>query len=168
MKKLFLVAITILVAFAFSACTSTEKTTEELLTQKKGWVLTSATSVPAFVPFEGAPNVDLFKSFFYECELDDINIYKVGGDMMLNYGKDICTGQTGKEEFLGKWKFIEGKEDVIQTYLTAYYDDKGNYDPLEAKIASISETNLTLVIPIFEYRKVDPTYTFTLSYKVAK
>jgi hypothetical protein len=94
----------LIVAFAFTACDKEkpEKTVEELLTQTKGWVLTSATSLPAFVPLEGAPNEDLFKSFFEECELDDINIFKTNKDMVLNYGKELCDGQSGKETTLGR------------------------------------------------------------------
>jgi hypothetical protein len=173
MKKTFLAAMALIVAFAFTftACNKAEeeKTTEELLTQTKGWVLTSGTSFPAFVPIEGEPSEDLFKSFFEECELDDINIFKPNRDLVLNYGKELCDGQSGKETTLGRWKFIEDKVDVIQFYLAAYYDDNGNYEPLEAKIIKIDENTLQLRIPIYEYVKsVEPQYHFTLTYKVAK
>jgi len=176
-KTLFaLMALTLVCAIALSSCTKKEEETEpvpptktELLTQVKGWVLTSATSVPAFVPNVGTPNEDLFESFFEECEIDDINIFKTNGDMVIKYGGTLCAGQTGAEEFLGKWKFIEGKEDVIQFYLLAYYEDNGNYSPLEAKIVNINETTLQLRVPIYESKKkVDPTYQFILSYKVAQ
>ena len=171
MKKTFfaLMALTLVCAITLSSCKKTEeKTMEELLTQSKGWVLTSATSVPKFEPISGTPDEDLFKVFFEKCELDDINIFKPNKDMVLNYGKEVCSGQTGKEEFMGKWKFIDGKDDVIQFYLIAYYDDAGNYTPLEAKIVNIDESTMQLRVPIYETRSVDPKYQFILTYKVAK
>ena len=177
-KTLFaLMALTLVCAIALSSCSKKEEDKEEpvpptkteLLTQVKGWVLTSATSVPKFEPLTGDPDEDLFKSFFEECEIDDINIFKPNNDMVLKYGGKLCDGQTGTEEFLGKWKFIEGKEDVIQFYLVAYFEDNGNYSPLEAKIVNISETSLQLRVPIFEHKKsVEPKYQFLLTYQVAQ
>ena len=176
-KTLFaLMALTLVCAITLSSCTKKEeekeeptpKTKTELLTQVKGWVLTSATSIPAFEPLAGTPNEDLFKAFFEECEIDDINIFKTNGDMVLKYGGKLCAGQTGNEENLGKWQFIGDKEETLQFYLIAYYEDNGNYTPLEAKIVDLSETSLKLRVPIYEYRSADPKYQFTLTYKVAE
>ena len=168
-KTLFaLMALTLVCAIALSSCKKDpeevvpEPTKEELLTQEKGWFLVSATSYPKYVPLEGEPNEDLRIVFFYPCELDDINYFKPNKDMVRGFGALLCDGEVGQEETLGKWKFIS--DEVLQFYLPAYFDENGNYEPLEAKIITLNETTLQLRVPIYEYRNVEPTYQFTLKY----
>ena len=180
MKKTFLAAMALIVAFAFTSCDKpVTPTNTDLLTQKSGWVLTSATSEPAFVPIEGDPSKDLFKSFFFDCEIDDINYFKLENkEHTLNAGKDGKTydleaedcAKSTKDITLGKWKFINDKETVLQFYLAAYYDEKtGNYEALEAEIVTLDANTLQLSVPIYEYTKsLEPQYHFTLTYTKAK
>ena len=185
MKKLIFAAIAI-IAFAFTACENPDELTRtELLTQKKGWVLTSATSVPAYTNSHGITDENLFKSYFDECELDDILYFTTGGST-LNFGKNTCDYNDGKDMTLGEWRFT-GSEEVLVFHLPYFVDNDDFMVRLEGKINILNENTLTLRIPIADIdndaaksskrgsivvssmdSKVDPKYQFTLTYKVAK
>jgi len=185
MKKLFLVAITILIAFAFTACKNEEKTKEELLCQKKGWLLFSATSNPAFTNIAGVSNQNLFVSFFEACELDDILYFYDNKSSVLNFGKLICDWDEGKDISLGNWRLLKNDE-VLEFHLPYFFNDDDTFYTLEAKIIALDENTMTLGMDINYDNGVDPTkgkikndrgikgfrsvvdYYFTFTYKVAK
>jgi len=187
MKKTFLATMALIVAFAFTACDKPVPTNEELLTQKKGWELSTATSYPPYTNLDGETSEDLTKVYFLECELDDILYFYTTKGSTMNFGKEICDDQQGKEVSLGNWKFVGEKEEVLEFHLPYFLDDNDNYALLEAKVQVLDENTLTLRIPItFEDNptksfkrsrvvksnmngvKADPQYQFTFTYKIAK
>ena len=186
MKKTFLAAMALIVAFAFSACETPEPTKEELLTQKKGWTMLTATSIPAYENLKtGVINENLFVSFFYPCELDDILYFNTDKSSFMNFGKLICEGEEGDKVSLGNWKFIKNDE-VLEFHLPFLFDENDNFALLEGKIVVLDENTLQLRIPVtFEDNpakssnrmgrvvktlpansKVDPQYQFTINYRV--
>ncbi|MCL2245741.1 MAG: hypothetical protein FWC10_01325 [Lentimicrobiaceae bacterium] len=190
MKKMFLAVCTAIISLAFLAtsCPRDEKTPDELIVQKKGWELQTATSVPAYTNFAGVTNENLLVSFFEDCEKDDILYFYDTKSSMMNLGKTICDWNADKKEIsLGNWKFrsiTDNKADVLEFHLPYFTDDKDNFALLEAKVVNLDENTLTLRIPIsfdenpaksFNGRrvvktnsKVDPQYQFTFIYKIAK
>jgi len=186
MKKMFLAVLAALVVFSFLSCDKEPKTKTELLTQNKGWELYTATSIPAFLNKDGVSDENLKKSFFWECELDDILHFYENGSSIMNHGKVICDGQSGKETSLGNWRLIKDEE-VLEFYLPYFYNDDDTFYRLEGKIVTIDENTLQVRLPI-EYDNGVPStksgkivndrgmtgtrsitnYEFILTYKVAK
>jgi len=152
MKKLLLVATTILVAFAFTSCDPVEKTKEELLKQKNGWIISQATCSPDYqLNNDEWCDTDLLNGgFFYVCEKDDIYYFKDDNSFMRNFGKDKCSGEDGKEENMGRWALQE-KDTWVQFYMTAYYDNANEeYFKLRGIIKELDATTLRLEVPIDE------------------
>ena len=173
MKKMFLAVLTAMIAFSFLACTK-EKSVEEMLTQKKGWELTTATCSPAYKLWSGATTTNLFEGYISSCELDDVMIFDPNYAQILDLGKDLCTDQSGKQLALGVWKLID--DDHLDLYLPYYPGFL-----LHAYILKIDDEALKLQInfdeddevPATAYRgpkdsKTVRNYTFDLTYKVAK
>jgi len=189
MKKTFLAAMALIVAFAFTSCEDSQKTREELLTQKKGWELQTATSFPKYTNFDGESSEDLTQVFFLECELDDILEFNTDKSSFMNFGKLVCEGETEKKVSLGNWK-LKDNDQVLEFHLPYFFDANDNFALLEAKVQVLDENTLTLRIPItfeepapeksFSLResrrikphnastKSEPQYQFTFTYKVAK
>jgi hypothetical protein len=177
MKKLFLVAITILIACAFTACTTDDKTIEEKLTQKKGWIITQATCSPDYRLNNGEwCGTDLLNGgFFFACEKDDIYYFKENKSFIRDFGKDKCTGETAKEENMGTWALLEN-DTWVRFYMTAYYDfDNEEYFKLKGIIKELDDTTLRLEVPIDETSEITKKFrgdvypykgTFYLTFKV--
>jgi len=184
MKKTLIAAIALLIAFVFTACPKPVLTNEDNLTQKKGWELYTATSIPAFTNTDGVTSEDLTKSYFYECELDDILYFYTNKSSILNYGKESCEEEVGKDVSLGNWQFIKNEE-VLEFHLP-YFFDGDHFALLEGKIVVLDENTLSLRIPLkfvddpaksgtfvvnkrgLKGIKDDAEYQFTLTYKIAK
>ena len=139
----------IAIAVLFTACPVVEKDQEELLTQKKGWTMLTATSDRAYTNFDGISSENLFVSFFYECELDDILHFDINKSSKMDFGKDICDDQTGKEVGLGNWKFKSEK--VLEYHLPYFFDDNDNFALLEGAVVVLDETTLTIRVPVEFY-----------------
>jgi hypothetical protein len=107
MKKMFLAVLTAIIAFSFLACEKTDKTNEEMLTTKKGWVMTAATSNPPYIMSDGsgAAYPDLYKNVFEKYELDDIYTYATVADGQALKVDPKTIGAYGyqKIETLGIW-----------------------------------------------------------------
>jgi hypothetical protein len=183
MKKTLLAAIALLIAFLFTACPVVEPTKEDLLTQKNGWELVSATSIPPYENSDGVTGENLFEVYFDECELDDILYFYANKSSELNLGKKQCDWDGDlKIKPLGLWAFKENYE-VLEFHLPYFVDANDKMIELEAKVI-VSETALTLRIPLkfadtpakgkrrhvclSGNAKADPDYNFTLTYKIAK
>jgi len=145
MKKTFLAAMALIVAFAFSACEKTEPTKEEMLQTKKGWVMTAATSEPPY-KMESQPGAafpDLYKNYFESYELDDIYFYKEDGALQVDPGK---TGEWGyqKKETLGVWRLFEN-DSKLMTKVPGFYDFgevDGVWEMDKVDVIDITETTL--------------------------
>ena len=78
-KVLSVLAIAALFLVGVTSCTQ-EKTATELLTQKNGWVLSSATSSPAYHLSDGSFATDLMtEGYLMAWELDDIIVFNENG-----------------------------------------------------------------------------------------
>jgi hypothetical protein len=152
MKKTFLAAMALIVAFAFTSCDPVEKSKEELLTQKKGWIITQATCTPDYqLNNDEWVDTDLLNGgFFFDCEKDDIYFFNSDKSFVRNFGSNKCEGEDGKEENMGRWAFQEN-DTWVQFYMTAYYDfDNEEYFKLRGIIKELDETTLRLEVPIDE------------------
>ncbi|MDR2970692.1 MAG: hypothetical protein LBU83_02005 [Bacteroidales bacterium] len=195
MKKTFFIAMIAMIAFALvlNSCKKEEKEEEttpipeptktELLTQPKGWVLFSATSMPAYKNKDGETSEDLFRVYFDECELDDILIFKADKSAELNYGEKKCEDGDGNVKPLGLWRFLQNEE-VLEFRLPYFEDNEDQMLLLEGKVSALDESTLTLRIPItfadnpakgqaknlrgIKNAKGDAEYQFILTFKVAK
>jgi len=153
MKKTFLAAMALIIAFAFSACEKTETpetptpepTKEEMLQTAKGWIMTAATSDPAYIMADGSGNAftDLYKNFFESYELDDIYFYKEGGALEVDPGQ---IGEYGyqKKETLGVWKLFSNNTKLV-TKVPGFYDyDEVNNVWIMDEVNLIDITSTTL------------------------
>jgi hypothetical protein len=120
---------------------------EDLLTQKNGWRLAAATSIPAYTSFEGITSQNLFDNFFFECELDDILYFNKNKSLVINFGKILCDWDIGQELALGKWQITEDGK-ILKFRLPYFYDLYEDFAPLEAQILQLDENKLQLIFPI--------------------
>ncbi|MCL2167520.1 MAG: hypothetical protein FWH59_00140 [Lentimicrobiaceae bacterium] len=182
MKKLILISMAIMIAFAFTSCGDKELTKEEMLTQKKGWILNQATCSPDYqLNNDEWCDTDLLNGgFFFDCEKDDIFYFKDDKSFVMSYEKEKCDwNEAGKEENMGRWEFQEN-ETWVQFYMGAYYDDENNeYFKLRGIIKELDKETLRLEVPINEDYPVAKSRmlrgevhpykgTFYLIFKVAK
>jgi len=187
-KTLFaLMAFALVCAISFSACKKeeetkkpdpdpTEKTKFELITQAKGWELTQAICSPDYQLNDSSwCNFDLLSGgFFWDCEKDDVYKFLENKSFIREFGVDKCTGETGTNENMGVWAFLENEEHV-RFYMTAYYDeDNAKYMERVGIIKELTETTLKLEVLIDETDEPAPTKgevfpykgTFILTFKV--
>ena len=155
-------------------------TLEELLTQETGWMLFTATSFPAYSNYEGVTSENLFVSYFFECELDDIIFFNKNNTHYLNYGKFLCDWESGAGTSLGNWKINEN-ESVLEFQLPYFFNEDDTFAKLEGKIVVLDENTLQLRIPIVYDEGTKTTkrgllsigakaaeqYIFTLTYRKA-
>jgi len=189
MKKTIFAVMAVIASLSFLAtsCPKPEPTKEQLLCQSKGWQLISATSIPAFTNKENVTSENLFVSFFYPCELDDILYFNENYSSILNFGKLICDDQSGKDISLGNWRIIKN-ENVLEFHLPYFFNDDDTFYRLEGKIVDLSSELLIVRLPIdfgsndnpAKGNKIrndrwlggakgdDGKFEFTLTYKVAK
>jgi len=151
-------------------------TKEDLITQENGWLLTAATSFPAFVNWMGISSENLFVSFFYECELDDILYFKKNYSQIINSGKMLCEPAQAKEISLGNWRIIKDEE-VLEFQLPYFFTEDDYFVRLEAKIMVLNDNTLILRLPLMfddglkigkrvftSQTKTNTCYEFTLTY----
>jgi hypothetical protein len=155
-------------------------TPEELITQDKGWFLTAATSTPAFEMMDGDLIENLFDGFFWDCELDDIMFFKKDGIQILNFGKNLCEDQIGKEMALGYWKIKD--RTILEFQLPYFLDENGIFYRLQGEILILDQNTLQIRLPLaFDdgtkmakrgfvslSAKTIKSYDFTLTYTKGK
>ena len=153
-KNILIVAICAVIAVVFTACPKPELTDEQLLTHSKGWVLSTATSVPAYENKDGVKSENLFVSFFDQCELDDILYFSKDGGSTMNFGKEICSWDNGTQMSLGNWRFVDATKEVLEFHLPYFFAANGiNLALLEAKVVTLTDKEkgaetLQLRIPV--------------------
>jgi hypothetical protein len=169
-----LILLTVLLSFGilFSACKKDEKTTTELLTYKKGWVLAEATSSPAYELADGSFATNLMTDgYLLECELDDVVIFADNGAQTI-VPKTLCDfGYQGETAAL--WTLVEknGKE-YLKFQIPFFYDETfTTYDAEleECEILNITDEQLRIKFTFNDdANPAKGTYSFTLTYKHAK
>ena len=172
MKKNILIgAICALFALGMTSCGTTdfEQAEKDLTGAKKGWVLTAATSSPAYLPSDGGSYPDLMDGYLYDFEKDDAIIYLEGGNIDIEPGKDLpSVSETGysKRENIGKWSFVGEDTKVLNTQLPFFYDDEVE----QVKVHELNSKKLRVSYTFIEDDEQDPAkatreYTFTLTYE---
>lgn len=172
MKKLFSVlAIAAMLVFTFNACGPQEKTMADYLCQPKGWVLSAATSNPAYLLSDNTYISDLMtEGYLFACELDDIITFNANGTMSINPGANIDPTFGYQQEVGSTWHF---NADTTMLYFQLpffYNDDYTSFDAeLEnAKILYINETEMKLAYTFNDNDPAKGEYTFFLTYVPAK
>lgn len=170
-KSLLVLAVAALFVFSFSSCGDPSTTAEILTNNTKGWVLSSATSAPAYELSSGRAVENLLDGYFYDCEKDDIIIFQDGGVEVINPGANIDPEWGYQIQTLGTWS-LNADNTVLSMQLPFFYAPSHFTYDLEqedCRIVSINSKELVL-----EYKFNDnenPSkgeYTFTLTYVPAK
>lgn len=173
MKKLFSVlAVAAMVVFTLTSCDpKTEPTVADYLCQSKGWVLSSATSSPAYDLSDGTHVTDLMtEGYLYDYELDDIITFNANGTMSINPGAKIDPEFGYQQEVGSTWKF---NADTTYLYfqIPFFYDNAGTSFDAEfenAKIMYITENEMKLAYTFNDELGAKGEYTFYLTYVPAK
>ena len=153
MKKVILsVVVVALATVVFTSCKD-DPTKEELLTDKKGWKLSSAVTNPAYTNSKGVTSVDLLECWFAACELKDVLYFKTDKATSLTSGCD------GTKETTGTWEFLKD-ETQLRFRLHYFEDDTPVYD-----VVTIKELSEDTFKYDFTWKDDDGVhYTFTLTY----
>lgn len=173
MKKLQVIALAF-VAFVmlFSSCKKTDETNTALLCYKNGWVLTAATTSPAYKMSDGSNCTNLMECYLQECELDDVIAFTEDGGQTIN-PKEVCTDFGLQSQKASTWKF-NADETYLYCQLPFFYNDNEdsfNEKQENCKIMSLTSDELKLAYTFEVYdvvSKAAEEYTFYLTYGHAK
>lgn len=166
MKKLTLVFTVVLaMGVLFTSCKK-DKTNTELLTISKGWVLSAATSSPAYALSDTSFATNLMTDgYLLECELDDVIKFSENGAQTI-VPNDVCVDGY-QLETAALWSFLE-EETILKMQLPFFYnDDWTSYDAEfeECKILSLTEDELRIKFTFNDDETpAKGTYSFTLTY----
>jgi hypothetical protein len=172
MKALKLSLIAILACAALVSCKKKDETTDETaqkkaqyieyLTNKKGWVLESATSSPAYELSDGGYATNLMtEGYLLECELDEVIKFAENGGLTINPGNDVCDEET---EYAATWSLSEDLN-TLNFQLPFFYDDEIE----KCQILSLTENQLRVKYTFDDYEAGAKTkYSFTVTYKINK
>lgn len=174
MKKVFSVlAIAALFVIGFTSCDPVQqKTYADYLTYEKGWVLSAATSSPAYALSDGTYVTDLMsEGYLYASELDDIITFNANGSMSINPGANIDPEWGYQNEVASTWAFNADSTKIIMQVPFFYNEDGTSYDAEfeECKIISLNENELKIA---FTFNDNEPAskgeYTFYMTYVHSK
>ena len=171
MKKVFCVlAVAALFVLSFSSC-GKEKTATELLTQKNGWVLSSATSAPAYQMLDGSYAGDLINDgYLYDFEAAYIIAFNENGNEIVKPGKVVAAEDFDGDAYraetsLGNWAFDKTENpEYISMQIPFFYDEAAEY----CQILSLTENELRIKCTINDDDITKQTCSFTLTYVPAK
>ena len=174
MKKTFLVlAAAAMIVLGFTSCGGNKTYAELLTAQTKGWVLSAATSDPAYV-FESAttpPSSDIYNDYLEDYEQDDILKFQENGILLIEPGDKIVADYGYQSTVSATWN-LSSDETKLNLQLPFFYDD--SYMMYDQDMESCSINSLTkkeLVISYAFNDNVSPTkgeYVFTMTYVPAK
>ena len=174
MKKVFCVlAVAALFVVSFSSCGGNTKTATELLTQKNGWVLSSATSEPAYHMLDGTVAQDLINDkYLYDFEAAYIIVFNENGNEIVKPGKVVAGEEVPDDECyraetsLGNWTFDNAENpSIISLQIPFFYDEAMEV----CKLVSLTENEMRIQCTIND--NADPAKqicTFMLNYVPAK
>lgn len=172
MKRTFfaLVAAAVLV-ISISSCGDTKTYTQILTEQTKGWVLSAATSNPAYVMSSGAPVENLMEGYLQKYELDDIITFKEGNIMTIDPGAEIMEGFGYQAVVPATWN-LSADQKTLNMQIPFFYDDTYmSYDQEAESCTILSLTTKELVLSYKFNDNESPAkgeYEFTLTYVPAK
>lgn len=168
MKKVLVFALVAVFALSLSSCgKKQEKTKTEKLSIEKGWVLSAATSSPAYLMGDGSYATNLITDgFLFDYEVDDIIKFQANGNQIINGGKLVPESgdYQATDKGVGTWQF-NSDESKLTFQIPFFYDEEKE----TADILELSETQLRVK---YTFNATDnPTkeaYSFTLTYVPAK
>ncbi|MCQ2277538.1 MAG: hypothetical protein MJZ87_11455 [Bacteroidales bacterium] len=170
-KTLLVLAVAAMFVFSFSSCGDTQTTAEILTNNTKGWVLSSATSSPAYVLSSGRAIENLLDGYFYDCEKDDIIIFQDGGIQVINPGANVDPEWGYQIQTLGTWS-LSADNTVLNMQLPFFYGPSNmTYDQEQESCRIVSVSSKELVLEYAFNDNESPAkgeYTFTLTYVPAK
>ena len=168
MKKVLVFALVAVFALSLNSCgKKKEKTNTEKLSIEKGWVLSAATSSPAYQMSDGSYATNLISDgYLVSYEVDDIIKFQANGNQIINGGTNVPeTGDyQATDKGVGTWKF-NSDESKLTFQIPFFYDDEQE----TADILELSETQLRVK---YTFNATDvpskEAYSFTLTYVPAK
>lgn len=168
MKKVLVFALVAIFALSLSSCgKNKEKTNTEKLCIEKGWVLSAATSSPAYELLDGSYATDLInEGYLYNYEVDDIIKFQANGNLIINGGKNVPESgdYQAEDKGVGTWKF-SSDETKLTFQIPFFYDEQQEV----ADILELSETQLRVKYTFNDYDNPSKkAYSFTLTYVPAK
>jgi len=172
MKKTFLVlAAAAMIILGFTSCGSDKTYSELLMEQTKGWVLSAATSDPAYELSTGRSTANLLDGYLYDEEADDIITFKENGIMTIDPGSNVGDGYGYQSTVIASWN-ISADQSTLNMQIPFFYDETSMmYDAEIEGCSIVSLTSKELVIAYTFNDDESPakgTYTFTLTYVPAK
>ena len=172
MKKTFLVlAAAAMIILGFTSCGGDKTYTEILTEQTKGWVLSAATSDPAYELSIGRTTANLLDGYLYEEEIDDIITFKENGIMTIDPGTKTNPDYGYQGTVIANWN-LSADQSTLNMQIPFFYDGTNMMYDAEVESCKISSlTNKELVITYTFNDDEAPakgTYTFTLTYVPAK
>lgn len=145
----------------------------ELLTIPSGWVLSEATSSPAYNMLNGECIHNLMHGYLFDFEIDDVIHFLSNGTHFVNPGIMIPSEGVGytQETSMGQWHF-DNPDNPSYLYMQIpfiYGENPNTYDPAIEECRLISLTTDMLKISFVyiddEYKNsTKGTYVFTLTY----
>lgn len=181
-KVLSLLAVAALLMFnGCNPSTSETPITDALKSAKKGWVMTSVKSVPAYVLESGVALDELFADgtiedntgFFFACEKDDAIIFGENGVETIDPGKLLPEDPTEAYQIATVAQYIvnETTKEIQFQMPWEYNKDLSSYDtPLE-KCTVQEYSSKKLVIKYTRNDDENPAKaqnTFTITYEPVK
>jgi len=173
-KVLSVLAIAALVLVSFTSCNK-EKTSTQLLTQSKGWVLTSATSDPAYHMQDGSQAADLIKDkYLKDFEVGYIIVFNENGSEIVKPGKIVAPDSIPDEDCyrvetsLGNWEFDNAENPSILNMQIPFFYDK---EVEKCYLKNLTESELRIQMQMNDINnptKADNVCTFTLVFEPAK
>jgi len=171
-KVLSVLAVAALFLVGITSCTQ-EKTATEMLTQKNGWVLSSATSAPAYQMMDGSFAADLINDgYLYDFEAAYVIAFNENGSEIVKPGKTVAPEDFDPEwcyraeTSLGNWFFDNAENPQFITMQVPFFYDEA---PELCQILSLTENELRIKCTINDDdNPAKQTCSFTLTYVPAK
>jgi hypothetical protein len=168
-KTLSVLAIAAMLLVSFSCCTG-DQTFTTMLTQKKGWVLSSATSNPSYEMSDGSLVTNLMtEGYLRPFENEYIITFNEDGTEYVKPGKTVApSAEEGymAETQIGTWRF---DNDLIPTLLYMQVPFFMDEDVEVCKILSLTKDELKVSCTINDDEPTAKgTYSFILTYVPAK
>jgi hypothetical protein len=176
MKKLLVLAAAALMV-CFSSCDPTVKTLTDYLTApKKGWVMETAVSDPAYVMNDGSRIQNLMEGYFFDYEMDDIISFDAEGNETIDPGKLVAADGAAYQNVVTA-KYTINEETKILTcqmpWIYEYNDDDLpiGYSPDQeiCQIITLDDNMLKIRCTIDDVAATTKdVYSFTITYVPAK
>ena len=171
-KVLSVLAVAALFLVGITSCVQ-PKTAPELLTQSTGWVLSSATSAPAYQMMDGSFAADLINDgYLYDFEAAYVIAFNENGSEIVKPGKTVAPEDFDPEwcyraeTSLGNWFFDNAENPQFITMQVPFFYDEA---PELCQILSLTENELRIKCTINDDdNPAKQTCSFTLTYVPAK